>query len=208
MTPGDNDSAQAEWEQQYHDAALRHRRQNGRMTADFAARLSPFSAIRGALAVADEVLEIGCGTGEFADWLARAFGSRVTGIDLAPSAIALARADYGHRVKFLPFDYRDLLVSGNHYDLVVAVSVLEHYQDYEAVLADWFAMAPRVFVIVPYGEPHRTGAYTEGGLRHRSGFTKGSFDPWRVADSLVFETAAWTCGPEPRKWAVLLERDE
>lgn len=40
------------------------------------------------------ILDIGCGTGEIAAWLARQ-GYAVTGVDLAPSAIARARASYG-----------------------------------------------------------------------------------------------------------------
>jgi SAM-dependent methyltransferase len=52
---------------------------------------------------AHAILELGCGTGNDAARLARE-GYRVTALDLSAEAIALARARYGHAVRFLIAD--------------------------------------------------------------------------------------------------------
>jgi cyclopropane-fatty-acyl-phospholipid synthase len=66
------------------------------------------------------VLEIGCGWGSLADFLARA-GSSVTGISLSDEQLAWARARYP-AASFEHQDYRD--VSG-HFDAIVSVEMVE-----------------------------------------------------------------------------------
>lgn len=48
---------------------------------------------------AHQLVDLGCGTGGIGLWLARAFGTRLTGIDISPRAISLAT---GRGPQFLP----------------------------------------------------------------------------------------------------------
>jgi 2-polyprenyl-6-hydroxyphenyl methylase/3-demethylubiquinone-9 3-methyltransferase len=84
------------------------------------------------------VLDVGCGGGLLAEGMARR-GARVTGIDLAPEALAVARlhaVDSGVTV-----DYRHAAVESvaesepGAYDLVTCLEMLEHVPDPAAVVA-------------------------------------------------------------------------
>jgi SAM-dependent methyltransferase len=85
-----------------------------------------------ALAPAAHLLDAGCGSGRTLDELAR-YG-RVSGIDLSPEAVALARRR-GHedvrvaRVEELPFDDAT-------FDVVTCLDVVEHTPDDRATLAE------------------------------------------------------------------------
>lgn len=80
-----------------------------------------------------EVLDLGCGIGRWSRRLARR-GARVVGVDLAPSMIDEARRRTAREA--LEIDYRagDLrtLDLGRTFDLVLAVTVLQHILDDEA----------------------------------------------------------------------------
>ncbi|MBI3499616.1 MAG: class I SAM-dependent methyltransferase [Proteobacteria bacterium] len=65
-----------------------------------------------------QVLDLGCGTGQFAAQAALA-GHAVTGIDPAPGMLAVARRrDGGALVRWVEADARDLEL-GRHFDLIV-----------------------------------------------------------------------------------------
>lgn len=78
-----------------------------------------------------DVLDIGCGGGILAEPLAR-LGGRVTAIDAAAEAIAVAKA---HAVEAgLEIDYRQspvetLVEEGRRFDLVTCMEVVEHVAD-------------------------------------------------------------------------------
>ncbi|MBX3703547.1 MAG: bifunctional 2-polyprenyl-6-hydroxyphenol methylase/3-demethylubiquinol 3-O-methyltransferase UbiG [Steroidobacteraceae bacterium] len=83
------------------------------------------------------VLDVGCGGGLLAEGMARR-GARVTGIDLAPGALAVARL---HALETgIEVDYRDTAVETlaaaepGSYDLVTCLEMLEHVPDPAAVL--------------------------------------------------------------------------
>ncbi|HEY8340813.1 MAG TPA: class I SAM-dependent methyltransferase [Egibacteraceae bacterium] len=82
---------------------------------------APFVALAEAGALTGRVLDVGCGTGEHA-LLAAGLGAEVTGIDLAPRAIELARrkaAERGLPARFLVADVRELDALGGRFDVVV-----------------------------------------------------------------------------------------
>ena len=84
-----------------------------------------------ALAPGQEVLDIGCGWGGMAIYLARKMDLRVTGITLSEEQLSLARtraeqAGVSDRVKFELVDYRDLAARGQRFDRIVSVGMFEH----------------------------------------------------------------------------------
>ncbi len=90
--------------------------------------LRPFSGLR--------ILDIGCGGGLISEPLAR-LGAAVTGIDAAEANIAVARAHA--RGADLEIDYRqasaeELAANGGRFDAVLALEVVEHVADVDALL--------------------------------------------------------------------------
>jgi 2-polyprenyl-6-hydroxyphenyl methylase/3-demethylubiquinone-9 3-methyltransferase len=77
------------------------------------------------------LVDIGCGGGVLSEPLAR-LGAEVTGLDPAPTNIAVARAHAGK--SGLAIDYREdtieaLVAAGERYDIVLAMEVVEHVSD-------------------------------------------------------------------------------
>lgn len=84
-----------------------------------------------ALEPGQNVLDIGCGWGGMAIFLARRANVRVTGITLSEEQLALARvrakeAGVADQVSFELIDYRDLARSGRTFDRIVSVGMFEH----------------------------------------------------------------------------------
>ncbi|QPC97760.1 SAM-dependent methyltransferase [Qipengyuania soli] len=84
-----------------------------------------------ALADGQNVLDIGCGWGGMAIYLASKFDVRVTGITLSQEQLALAReravsAGVADRVTFDLVDYRDVPARGQRFDRIVSVGMFEH----------------------------------------------------------------------------------
>jgi len=84
-----------------------------------------------ALRPGQHVLDIGCGWGGLAMYLAEAADVRVTGITLSEEQLALARervaaAGLASRVKIELIDYRDLAAHGDRFDRIVSVGMFEH----------------------------------------------------------------------------------
>lgn len=84
------------------------------------------------------ILDVGCGTGATIEWLARFAGRRrVTGLDLAPEAVYLARWSGGNvataSATHLPFD-------SETFDLVYCADVVQHLEASERrdTLAEFF----------------------------------------------------------------------
>jgi SAM-dependent methyltransferase len=84
------------------------------------------------------VLDVGCGVGRWSRLLA-ARGAQVTGVDLSPTMIGEARrraaaAGLAKRCRFLVQDSA-ALDAGEHFDLVLGVTVLQHILDPQALRA-------------------------------------------------------------------------
>lgn len=79
------------------------------------------------------VLDLGCGTGRHALWLA-AEGATVTALDFSEGMLAEARRKPGAgAIRFIVHDlYRPLPLEDGRFDLVVSGLVLEHLRDLEA----------------------------------------------------------------------------
>jgi malonyl-CoA O-methyltransferase len=86
------------------------------------------------------VLDLGCGTGRHALWLA-SIGASVTAVDFSKEMLAEARRKSGaEAVRFVVHDLHTPLPFGAEFDLVVSGLVLEHLHD----LNGFFAEARRV----------------------------------------------------------------
>ncbi len=84
-----------------------------------------------ALSPGQRVLDIGCGWGGMAIYLAGRAGVTVHGITLSQEQLALARtraqaAGVADRITFELVDYRDLAARGERYDRIVSVGMFEH----------------------------------------------------------------------------------
>ncbi len=79
----------------------------------------------------NRVLDIGCGWGGMAIYLARHFDVSVLGITLSTEQLALAserarQAGVAGRISFELVDYRDLAERGDSFDRIVSVGMFEH----------------------------------------------------------------------------------
>ncbi len=80
------------------------------------------------------IADIGCGVGRICAELARQVPSaqRLTGYDIAPEAIRLARERYGD--ERLSYELADMLETDEQADLVLCIDVFEHVEDYMGFL--------------------------------------------------------------------------
>jgi 2-polyprenyl-6-hydroxyphenyl methylase / 3-demethylubiquinone-9 3-methyltransferase len=88
------------------------------------------------------VLDVGCGGGLLCEPLAR-LGATVTGIDLVPANLEVARAHAqaaGLEVSYREAAAEQLAVEGASFDLVCAMEVVEHVADARAFLATCAAL--------------------------------------------------------------------
>ncbi len=97
------------------------------------AQTAKLAHIAAKLAITDgnTVLDIGCGWGGMAIFLAQHYDVRVLGITLSQEQLALAReraesAGVADRVEFELIDYRDLAALGRKFDRIVSVGMFEH----------------------------------------------------------------------------------
>jgi ubiquinone/menaquinone biosynthesis C-methylase UbiE len=99
-----------------------------------------FSGIRDNLT--GDLLEIGCGRGEFAVWLASVVSSiRITGVDFSASAINIAHrrvANTSKPVHFIVSDAQSLAFADNSFDWIVSCECLEHVPQPRKMAAEMF----------------------------------------------------------------------
>ncbi|MET0240271.1 MAG: cyclopropane-fatty-acyl-phospholipid synthase family protein [Sphingobium sp.] len=125
-----------------------------------------------ALKPGQQVLDIGCGWGGLAIYLARNCNVTVKGITLSEEQLALARdraaiAGVADRVSFELVDYRDLAARGDRFDRIVSVGMFEHvgqaqfdrfFRDAATMLTDEAVML--IHTIGRMGGPGSTDAFT------------------------------------------------
>jgi ubiquinone/menaquinone biosynthesis C-methylase UbiE len=79
------------------------------------------------------VLEVGCGWGELAEWIARESAAEVVAVDLSPRMVELA-AERGIDARLA--DVQELPFADGMFDVVVAAWMLYHVPDLERGLAE------------------------------------------------------------------------
>ncbi|WFM70096.1 methyltransferase domain-containing protein [Halomonas sp. CKK8] len=87
---------------------------------------------------AERVLDLGCGPGEMAASLARHFGRgcTVSGLDLAPGMLEVARRTHGDTARWLCGDAAALPLGDASQDLVVSNLAIQWCPDLDAVMAE------------------------------------------------------------------------
>lgn len=97
--------------------------------------LHRYAICREALA-GKRVLDLACGTG-YGSALLAAVGAKVTGLDISPEAIKVAKARYKRAdVKFVIGDCYDLPFEDGSFDVVVANEMIEHVDQHDSLLAE------------------------------------------------------------------------
>lgn len=84
------------------------------------------------------VLDVGCGSGLIAEYMAERSGACVSGLDFAPEAIRQAKArtnGKGERLAFFEGDINDLRLPANAYDVITSIDSIYFSQDYVATIA-------------------------------------------------------------------------
>jgi ubiquinone/menaquinone biosynthesis C-methylase UbiE len=95
------------------------------------------------LVPSDHVLDVGCGSGGPAMFLAREIGCSVTGVDFNEAGIragmTLARqGGFGNRIDFRHADIREGLPLPDHtFDAIVSMDVMCHLSDRRSVFKEW-----------------------------------------------------------------------
>jgi SAM-dependent methyltransferase len=84
-------------------------------------------------AVPRRVLEVGCGWGELAEWIARETGAEVVAVDLSPRMVELA-SERG--IEASVADVQNLPFGDGSFDLVVAAWMLYHVPDLDRGLSE------------------------------------------------------------------------
>lgn len=82
------------------------------------------------------LIDIGCGGGLLSEPMAR-LGATVTGVDATPRNVEVARLhaeQSGTKVTYLNCAAEDLVASGQRFDVVLAMEVIEHVADVDAFL--------------------------------------------------------------------------
>jgi cyclopropane-fatty-acyl-phospholipid synthase len=79
----------------------------------------------------ERVLDVGCGWGGFPLWAATKYGANVVGITLSPPQAEKARqraeeAGVADRVDIRVMDYRDLANTGEKFDAIASIGMVEH----------------------------------------------------------------------------------
>lgn len=95
------------------------------------ARLPAVSAV--VAAQPRRILEVGCGWGELAEWLARQTGAEVVATDLSPRMVELAR-ERGIAARVA--DVRALPFPDGSFDVIVAAWMLYHVPELDAAVAE------------------------------------------------------------------------
>lgn len=118
-----------------------------------------FRAARAMIDAREAVLEVGCGTGQFAQCLAEQCQASYLGVDFSPVAIQQAC----RRVPTFLFACQDVVLRPPDYggwDVVVALEVLEHLEDDRSFLQVLPAGMKVVFSLPTFGGPSHERHFT------------------------------------------------
>ncbi|QKG71875.1 SAM-dependent methyltransferase [Erythrobacter mangrovi] len=169
-----------------------------------------------ALRPGDTVLDIGCGWGGMAIYLAQHYDVRVVGITLSEEQVALARqrvveAGVADKVSIELVDYRDFAAAGRKFNRIVSVGMFEHvgqpqFEDFFHACANLLTDDGTMLLhtIGRMGSPGATDAFTRkyifpGGYIPALSETVRASEKFRLIATDV-ETLRVHYGKTIRKW--------
>ena len=99
-------------------------RRHGKRVTERAKKLLRFTSLEGK----QDFLEVGCGSGAVSKYIAQNHGSNVTGVDLDPELIELAKKGIGDipNAHFFVADVTHLPFGDNEFDVVLSFGVMHH----------------------------------------------------------------------------------
>lgn len=159
-----------------------------RSKAEAAAR---FDLLAGYLSPGSQVLDLGSGSGEFLDILARA-GHEATGIEPGRDFARYARATYGASV--IGASWQDADLPAASFDLISAQHVLEHLREPVAALrrlAHWLAPDGFIHVEVPNAAATRHDPLQQFHFAHVHHFTPDTLISAAERAGLVFHAGGY-----------------
>lgn len=108
--------------------------QSKKGTIDLTKKLLDFTELNGQ----QDFLEVGCGNGVVTKYLAQKYGSQVTGIDIDPQQIELARkdADAIASIRYYEADATSLPFKDGAFDIVLSLGVLHHIENWLEALKE------------------------------------------------------------------------
>jgi SAM-dependent methyltransferase len=169
-----------------------------------------FAALAAGGRLRGRVLDVGCGTGEHVLMAADA-GCDAVGIDIAPSAIRLARAkasERGASARFVVGDARDLASLGQQFDVVLDCGLFHVFDDedrasFVASLASVLPPGGEYFMLC-FSDDEPPGWGPRRVTQHE--IRRAFADGWRVA-SIEPTDLNVTIRAEPvRSWLASIER--
>lgn len=116
--------------QEYWNAVYEMEIRKGIRREDF----TRFGEVLKELKAGDSILDIGCGKGEFFEFLLNR-GMHFTGIDIGKSGIQYDREKFPEGI-FVLYDGKKLPFDDNSFDKVVSMEVLEHVDDLENFISE------------------------------------------------------------------------
>lgn len=84
-----------------------------------------------------KILDLGCGSGYFADYISKRYGSYVTGIDISKSRIDYAKENFTDmkNLEFIEMDFSDLSFEPSSFDLIYSFDTIYFTQTVEKMRA-------------------------------------------------------------------------
>ncbi len=102
------------------------------------------------------VLDVGCGSGDYAEYLLDNGASRVVGVDCSPKMLEIARSRLGGRVTLYQSDVEKgvYLTEESLFDVVICPLIFHYIQDWSTALTSLCAlMKPTAPLIMSVGHP-------------------------------------------------------
>jgi SAM-dependent methyltransferase len=196
------------WREQYTDDEFfrHHSLQNQRIANSFLRAVERRPLFIQALRSSRQMIEIGCGTGEFAMKIKGEFDPDVYyATDLSSDVVKKNQK----RIPWVNFWVYDILEDEafSTFDLLLCSNVLEHFKIPHTVINKMFHFAPQLILLVPYKQPLSDGYDSEGGPGHVYSFDEESFKQYSLVDSFTFTSQGWqwqTNEEKPLQLAVLI----
>ncbi|HUI30967.1 MAG TPA: class I SAM-dependent methyltransferase [Candidatus Acidoferrales bacterium] len=158
-----------------------------------------------------DVLDAGCGPGEYSYYLAKKFSAKVTGVDIIQSEVdrcnRFAQDQKLSNAKFVVADLSSNALPGMFdykFDLIVSVDVMEHIKDDAAVFKNFSSVlreGGKVIISTPsagtnHGEEHSTNLESESFIdeHFRDGYSPQDISEKLKAANLKVERIIFTYG--------------